>query len=515
MQLISPEGVLRYTKIDRPPDIEYCQHILRGWMIFVAPLTPSSVDDVPRLKCVRDAMEPVERVPHSVYLLLGSIASSECCGRRLSEHTIPLVNQAWPTMWVWIQYLYSVHLHPPAHGNTNAKHVAKRVATLANMYKLFRKILDMFISQIEKPMVSEIMASHPGVLSMMANMWIMEGRNKDVANGFRCGKFLQPRGASANPRSVMHERLLAQIVAACGTAEEAVSVACQRIERNLGQAQRDYELLSIDLYFFMEHLCEPSDSPLAPKMFASESARVAMTLMHTWAHIASGSCTLAASSEIRSEALHSCLVSTFLLIQRSPQAYDRIMDILRLGLVPLLIKSVWLALSPESSPIRESFPNYAIAMIEEILSPATIHRKVLSLVRRYTYDVMQKPGDLQAFEIPGVRDSWGGLLKVVDEREKVYKEFKDCGPVLLCGNVECMIKPESKRTHTHRCAACRIVFYCSKKCQRAHWHGHRGLCKSMMGNVQGIVLLCPTQIYIFSPTWLHTTWRCTTESALR
>lgn len=59
-----------------------------------------------------------------------------------------------------------------------------------------------------------------------------------------------------------------------------------------------------------------------------------------------------------------------------------------------------------------------------------------------------------------------------------------------------MIKPESKRTHTHRCAACRIVFYCSKKCQRAHWHGHRGLCKSMMGNVQGVIA-CPYSAAVF------------------
>lgn len=431
MQLISREEVLRYTKLDGPPDINHCQHILRGWMKFVAPLTPSSVDDVPLLKCVRNATEPVEGVPHSIYSMLSSIASTECLGRRLSEHTIPLVSQVWPTMWVWVQYMYSIYLHPQVHSNKNAKHVAERVATLANIYKLFYKILEMFCAHIQVPMVSDIIACHPGVLAMMANMWIMEGTDKNTANGFRCGRFLQRFGASGHPRYVMQERLLAQIIAACGTAEEAVHVACQRIERHLGQAQRDYEFLSIDLSFFAEHLDQPSSSLLAPKMYAS--SRVATTLMHTWAHITSSSCT--ASSKIRSDALHTCLVSTFVIMQRSPRAYDRMVDILHQDLIPLLIKSVSLMLSPESSLIRESFTNYATAIIEEILTPATVHRKVLSLVRRYD-DVAEKRGEFMPLEIPRISVSWGALLKVVDERERVYKEFKDCAPIILCGNVK-------------------------------------------------------------------------------
>lgn len=127
VQLISPEEMLKYVNIDGLSDIKHCEHLLRGWMKFVAPLTPSNVDDVPHIKCVQNAREV--GYPHAVYLLLYGIAASTSCTTQLCASTIPLVRKAWPTIWVWLQYMYPVH--------RRVNHVIDREVHLADSACLF------------------------------------------------------------------------------------------------------------------------------------------------------------------------------------------------------------------------------------------------------------------------------------------------------------------------------------------------------------------------------------------
>ncbi|KZP13977.1 hypothetical protein FIBSPDRAFT_118828 [Athelia psychrophila] len=374
------------------------------------------------------------------------------------------MRKAWPTMWIWIQHVYQTHLQLALPGVD-----ATRKAFMAKRYEVFVTILKMFADHGHTPMVSGFISGHAGILPMMADMWIREGTDKNAENGFRCALFNVPRVA-------IQERFLAQIILACGTADEAVHVACQRVEHHLGQAQREYSLLSMDLTIFMMHLCEPSDSPLAAAMYASSG--VATTLMHAWAHIASSLCTV--SVEHRSELLDICMISTFLLVQRSPQAYDRILDILYHDLLPLLLQSV--ALIQPSSERYESFATHAVSMIHEILSPATVHRETLSLLGRCVAAV-HKRGKHLPMRNPSIRGTWSGLMMLLDEREKVYNKFKsDSRTVLLCGNAKCE-NPNSGMFH--RCSACRILLYCSQKCQRAHWNEHKVLCNNMKGTAKG------------------------------
>lgn len=425
--------MLKYIEIGGPASVQLCQHLLRGWMKYVAPLTPSTVDGVLDLECVRDAAEPVKHIPHSIYLMLASIAMSECCGARLCASTIPLVSQAWPTIWIWIQYMRTVLYFFPVHETawiSSTSYAAKRKAFMAKIYQIFVKILRMFSEHDGEPMVSAIVASNPDVLDLMADMWIKEGTDKSAVNGFRCGIFAKPREAG-EPRSEIQEKFLGIIIAVCGTGEKVIEVACQRVERHVGQAKREYELLSVDLGFFVEHLLHAWDgSPITAAIYTSSG--VAATLMRTWAHITSASCT--APAKIRSEVLHVCLFATFLLVQRSPYAYDRILDVLHQNLLPLLMKSVSLVYSTESSSTGASFTTYATAIIQDILSPATVHRKVLSLVGRYV-DVVIKRDDVQALKITRIKNSWASFLEVVDERQNVFKLFKESpGRLVLCCN---------------------------------------------------------------------------------
>lgn len=42
-----------------------------------------------------------------------------------------------------------------------------------------------------------------------------------------------------------------------------------------------------------------------------------------------------------------------------------------------------------------------------------------------------------------------------------------------------------------RCGKCRIVFYCSRKCQESDWSSHKGICKITTLDVDGNVIMIP------------------------
>lgn len=413
--------MLKYIKTGGLSDTKRSEYLLRGWMKLVAPLTPSTVDDIPRLRCVQDAIE--DGYPYSISLLLAGIATSQCCTAQLCASTIPLVSKAWPTMWIWIQYVYTVH--------RSAKHLVNQKAYLAQLHEIFVKLLRMFSEHDTEPTVAKILSSHPGILPMMIDMWIREATDKSAVLGFRCAEFGNFQNDSTE------EPFLVQLIIACGTAEEAVHIACLRVERHLGQAQREYDILSKDLSFFAQHLCRPTDSPLAPAMYASSG--VATAIMHAWGHITSDSCKT--SPENRDGWLYFCLLSTLWLLQQSPQAYDRILDCLYHDLLPVLAKSFGMIRSssnvPSSTIIHERFTAHAISMLREILAPATVHRKVISSTRPWIA-ANQARGNLELPGLkgnPGLTEAWLEFTTTLGDRGRLYGMFKEStGTVILCGN---------------------------------------------------------------------------------
>ena len=55
---------------------------------------------------------------------------------------------------------------------------------------------------------------------------------------------------------------------------------------------------------------------------------------------------------------------------------------------------------------------------------------------------------------------------------KMLNHMLSCKPSTCCSN--CLLK----KIQLNRCAKCKIVFYCSRECQKNHWSSHKKVCRS-------------------------------------
>lgn len=389
----------------------------------MAPLTPPSIDRMSRLKCVQDAVARLQHgTPESVFTLLQIVSSA--CRVQLCDNSFSLLIKAWPTMMIWIQHLYNdLHCY---------RKEAIPKAFIASRYMLFA---DMFtnLGKQSHLLVSKLLANDPGILSMMADMWIREGTDdRNVVNGFPCGCFFE-RG------NAMEHVFLAKVISTCGTAEIAVHVACQRLGRMFGQGYRNFnwDELGAEMGFLAGHMFpdRAMPSPLAPAMHAS--SELASILMRAWAIVSSSSLASFKDSISSRDQLLQMTMTAALLIARS---HDRILDVLKQGFFPILIKSFSVVRSSPTDSSHEISMEFSVSAFCKVLSPATVHRDILSLMLRGT-DVVRRDaihgnwGDFLPLKYPRVGEAWSGLILQLDERQKVYNKFKKAHQtVILCGN---------------------------------------------------------------------------------
>lgn len=392
-------------------------------MKFVAPLTPSNLEDVSRLKCVQDATGPFEGIPEPIWLLLSAISRITCKSEgQLSESVFPPFGKAWPTMWVWIRHTYHAH-QGRVHRFRQTINAAQK-SQLADRYGVFAVILQCFVHHSKQPVISKILSNYPDIFAMMADMWIGEANNEKTVHGFRSGAFNVAVSASEAP----DQRIVAHIILACGGAEEAVNMACQRLERNTTKVPDDYNSHFVDLHFIAVSITNP-ESPIAQAIL--ESSRVARVLMRIWAHVTS---TLFASSiKLRNGYIDICMSGISVLVERSPRAYEILRDVLHHDFIPLCLNSIPLLRSGSGD---ERIIKEAHGVFIRILLPATVHRQILSILEQSMTSPKLKflpQGQHEVLAKP-FRELW----QTIQLRRNAYKEHKQdrsrC--VLLCGNTK-------------------------------------------------------------------------------
>jgi hypothetical protein len=79
-------------------------------------------------------------------------------------------------------------------------------------------------------------------------------------------------------------------------------------------------------------------------------------------------------------------------------------------------------------------------------------------------------------------EEWNAALEQYADDEGLTGETRvevvekhTANPLAPCGNIGCDVY-ETKIKEFQRCAGCRKIAYCSRKCQKGHWKQHKTVC---------------------------------------
>ncbi|KAF7976558.1 hypothetical protein HWV62_6219 [Athelia sp. TMB] len=391
-------------------------------MVFVAPLTPSNIGDISRLKCVQDADEPLmTRIPRTVFELLYAIALVDMDDDQYSENSLSLYSSAWPTLWIWVQYIYPIHHSLLQQKNATMNFIHH--ATFGVRYNLFLGTLMKFVHNSTLPTFADIMDADPKISSMMADMWMREGLDKYKVHGFQSAGFTDKFGA----RPIFLEH----VVSACGSAEGIINIICQRLRRNLGHSSRSYREIQCELRFLYSHISQDEPSPLVSPMCGS--SRLAITLMQVLSHVVSKA--YKSETSIRDWLMCSCVAFVPRITERSPVIYQIIVDIINHDFIPLMLRSI--ALVQSTSKMHEAFVQCVISTIKGVFCPAIVHREIAFLMERSFSIVAKASSKVQppARSHAQIKSSFEELRDLI-ARGGEYKEYRKGNnrSILYCGN---------------------------------------------------------------------------------
>ena len=422
-QLISFDAMRSYlSRVSKDPPDFYFQHLLRGWIKFVAPLTPSNIGDISYLKCVEDATEPLmERIPGTVFQLLYAIALVDMDDDQYSGNSLSLYSSAWPTLWIWVQYIYPIH-HSLLQ-QKNATMIFNHHAAFGVRYNLFLGTLMKFVHNSNMPTFADIMDADPEISSMMADMWMREGIDKYKVHGFQSAGFTDKFGA----RPIFLEH----VISACGSAEGIINIACQRLRRNLGHSSRSYREIQCELRFLYTHISQEEPSPLVSPMCGS--SRLATALMQVLSHVVSRA--FKGETSIRDWLMCSCVAFVPRITERSPVIYQIVVDIINHDFIPLLLRSVSLVHS--TSKMHEAFVQCVVSTVRGILCPVIVHREIAFLMERSFSIIAKSSSKMQppARSNAMIKSSFIELRRLI-VRGGEYKEYRkrNYRSILYCGN---------------------------------------------------------------------------------
>lgn len=375
----------------------------------MVPFTPPPKDD---------GLASPDPFPDTVLVLLSAISHAVAELTSLNIALDPMLIVAWPTMWTWIQILYEIN------AQARCRNPIPSEAFLQEKYTVIIQFFYICTRQNPPNEFSDVIAETAGALTMMAELWVREGRDKNRVFGF-------PAACLAKRFVPLESRLLDKFVLVCGTPEEVVHVAFQRIELNLGQTQRDYPRLTEDLAFILSHM---TDCSALHTIMLAHPAAVPMVI-RTMTHVLSPACTTHVTDQ--RDMLFLCVFIVLHLARFSPHAYDHISNLLRNDFLLLLIRSVPLYRPDESRAYRD-FTKYSTSVLGQLLPPFLVYRPILSLARRSVSAIQKrfpKPLPNQS-----IRNAWVDLVALVEAREKLYEQYQDRPrSVFVCGNVEVSI----------------------------------------------------------------------------
>ncbi|KAJ6535235.1 hypothetical protein DFH09DRAFT_1369644 [Mycena vulgaris] len=158
----------------------------------------------------------------------------------------------------------------------------------------------------------------------------------------------------------------------------------------------------------------------------------------------------------------------------TPPGYPWVTEALEAGLLQVIV-SYGATANPDASDACSVYPHIQ-QLLGAILPGALVYHRSVTQIKQSFKDIKVS----SAFKISPVFEAWEVLVALIETRVGVLDSWnaRDRQRSAACDNMNC--GKIDQKDKFGRCAECRAVHYCSRKCQASDWrNGHRDVCQEL------------------------------------
>ncbi|KAJ6623709.1 hypothetical protein B0H10DRAFT_1909059 [Mycena sp. CBHHK59/15] len=145
------------------------------------------------------------------------------------------------------------------------------------------------------------------------------------------------------------------------------------------------------------------------------------------------------------------------------------------------IKAGFLPAFLDCSPVFHRLPEEtvgeALNIMRKVLPRYLVYRSFIEAVSSAIVK-LETPHYMALIAQPLIQEGWLPFLALLAKRQVLFARFNDLkreGSPVICDNIKC--QKTDLKNNFKKCAACNVVYYCSRECQRLAWKSaHRTIC---------------------------------------
>ncbi|TFK74512.1 hypothetical protein BDN72DRAFT_58043 [Pluteus cervinus] len=378
------------------------------------------------------------------YLKLGPLSEEAECH---DQDVIDL----WPVIFKWITIVYSSrfrekHLDSPS--ITSFEEEA--ISAIGNVLLVLSCV----------PTLPDIMAASPGILKMVAFMWVLDDK---VTPG--CSTFIGSSVVATFLLRLTNSTLvLDNILAAAGNDPDVVlRIACARIEQGLGSDDLESDR-SLDNLAVLAFSASAAGHQLRRACLKVDVIPTCLATLKKIGMLAWEGNVLNSRPSYMIYPAFSCVLKCLIT-----GGYFEVLRAVKCGLFEALL---------ECYPYLSAWPpdrrDDILAIVVVVLPPYLVFRKIT----RAIYKVLSRLVDSAGFRrIKGTPTG-----RVLDHLRDVAARHhsllvRSHTTLTPCDNEKCMER--RLKSDFRACNACHFAWYCSQECQKMAWRGgndHKGIC---------------------------------------
>ncbi|KZP20244.1 hypothetical protein FIBSPDRAFT_954628 [Athelia psychrophila] len=380
------------------------------------------------------------------------------CEKHLQQsgHLEACILNAWPGIWLWIQFLINECYQTAKYGlegqGTAMITIPITLATLLHSHTLGNSV-----------------AFTPGVIALLARHWMIEGSNPTINRLMMGGApWTQAMCALFTIRD-WPSNCIGEITASALGGAQAVGIhAIRQLKPPLAEEPPILAWIYDHIMIIAALVCS-TDTKLLLSMLDQGIIPMTVNMLLRLARHST-------STQADEEKAVQCVFmgfSTLKAVLMAPNGPLYVTQALDAGVIAAVLKS-----APRVAQLRQPHETeHCTALLSNTLCQFLVHRSVVRSAAR----ALKRAHRLHANGAQGgpIWDSWMTFKSLAQERiavdETHHAEEAQSRHIQKCGRTLC----DTVMDDLQCCSGCLSISYCSSACQRLDWPAHKSTCKDL------------------------------------